>query len=85
MTARSWARTRGPPTTSATTLTSRGTFCFPRLRAPNAPSAEAYAEALRERAGLMLMPSSRFLCADDRLRVCFGRDLEGVGISCSGA
>ena len=52
-----------------------GTFGFARLRAPGV-SAEAYAEVLRKRAGLMLMPSSHFHFGDERLRVCFGRDAE---------
>ena len=52
---------------------SGGTFCFPRLRGDGV-SAQAYAEALRKRSSLMLMPSSHFLSEDDRLRLCFGRD-----------
>ena len=54
-----------------------GTMAFPRIRDADV-SAEAYAEALRARAGLMLMPSSHFAFADDRLRVCFGRDTEAT-------
>ena len=52
-------------------------MAFPRIRNAGV-SAEAYAEALRARAGLMLMPSSHFAFADDRLRVCFGRDTEAT-------
>lgn len=52
---------------------SGGTFCFPRLKSSGA-SAQAYAESLRKRSSLMLMPSSHFLTNDDRLRLCFGRD-----------
>ena len=47
-------------------------MAFPRLRGTGA-SAEAYADALRARAGLMLVPSSHFFFGDERLRVCFGR------------
>ena len=37
-------------------------------------SAAAYCEALRRRAGIMLLPSSLFGPDDDRVRLTFGRE-----------
>ena len=61
---------------------SAGTFAFPRLRASGDVSSEAYCSRLRQRAGLMLMPSAIFSAHGDwdeaagvgeRVRVTFGR------------
>ena len=48
-----------------------GPFAFLRLKSG---SAEAYCEALRARAALMLVPSPCFEFGDERVRVCFGHD-----------
>lgn len=53
-----------------------GTFAFVRLRrgSTGCVSASAYCDALRQRANLMLLPSSLFACGDDRVRLTFGHE-----------
>ena len=55
---------------------SGGTFCFPKLRKG---STEMYAERLRVRSKLMVMPSSKFEAGDERLRVCYGSGVDVLG------